>query len=54
MWKKIKNFLEKFVGDEFFLSKNKIEEQQITVQSQEPKIKQLKKVNYKKKAKFRS
>ena len=46
MWNNIKNFLEKLVGTEVPLSENKTEKL-------EPKIKQIKKANYRKKAKSR-
>ena len=46
MWKNIKNFLEKIVGSETPVTENKTEKP-------EPKVKQLKKVSYKKKAKSR-
>ncbi len=47
MWNNIKNFLKKLVSSGASVTENKTEKR-------EPKVKQLKKVNYKKKAKFRS
>jgi len=52
MWKNIKFFLEKFIGSGVPVTENKTAEQSNTKKT-EPKIKQLKKANYRKKAKYR-